>query len=62
MYKTVSFNIFDLHLEDVVYKDSETKDLRKPEYDERKNQSGKADLPVLKPPFAEWRQKIRNRK
>lgn len=60
MYKTVSFNIFDLHLEEVVYKDGENKKQRNSQYEERKNQPGKTDLPISKPPFADWKRKIKN--
>lgn len=55
MFKTVSFNIFDMELEDVVYQDEEVRSGRAAEKKAAERRSETADRPILKPPYATWK-------
>jgi hypothetical protein len=62
MYKSVSFNIYDLNLQDVVYKDrDDKKSSRKAETASRKL-SEKDDMPIPKPIDDFWKKPLSYKK
>lgn len=61
-YKTVSFNIFEEHLEDIVYKDRNNKSPRSNETDEQDKFSGQESPPAPKPSTEYWHPSFQTRK
>jgi hypothetical protein len=57
MYKSVSFNIYELNLQDIVYKDRDKKPSRGEETSNRKL-SDKDDMPIPKPIDDFWKKPL----
>jgi hypothetical protein len=57
MYKSVSFNIYELNLQDIVYKNRDKKTSREAETSNRKL-SDKNDIPIPKPIDEFWKKPL----
>ena len=54
MYKSVSFNIFDLHLEDIVYKNKTDEKSKRSDKNGNQNSKRFTDNPIPKPTEDLW--------
>lgn len=54
MYKSVSFNIFDLHLEDIVYKNKTDEKSARKDKNGNRNSKRFTDKPIPKPAGDLW--------
>lgn len=58
MYKSVSFNIYDLNLQDIVYKDRNDKKSSHKEGTANRKLSDKDDMPIPKPIDEFWKEPL----
>jgi hypothetical protein len=58
MYKSVSFNIFDLHLEDIVYRDRTVEKNSCTRENASRKLTDKNDMPIPKPIDEFWKKPL----
>lgn len=62
MYKSVSFNIYDLNLQDIVYKDRDDKKSSRGAEKANRKLSEKDDMPIPKPIDDFWKKPLSYKK